>query len=120
MSTTMLRQVRLLIADTDPDNLILSDDQLLDLLDLNAEDIRLAAADALDAIATSESLVSKVIRTQDLSTNGPAVAADLRRYADKLRAQVAAAADDAVFDIVAFEPVIGPTAIEAVGVVWGL
>ena len=58
-----------------------------------AEDVWVwrAAADALDAMSTSELLASKKIRTQDLSTDGPAVAAELRKKAAELRAR----ADDA-------------------------
>jgi hypothetical protein len=44
-----------------------------------------AAVDALLAIATNESLISKKIRTEDLSTDGPAVAAELRRTAETYR-----------------------------------
>lgn len=53
-----------------------------------------AAADALDAMGTSELLESKKIRTQDLSTDGPAVAASLYKKAAELRLR-ADEADDA-------------------------
>lgn len=82
-----LRQVRLLIADTDPDNELLSDDDVLDFIALEGH-VKLAAASALDAIASSEALVSKVIRTQDLSTDGAKTADALRKHAASLRAQV--------------------------------
>lgn len=81
--------VRLLIADLAenvPDR-ILTDDQLGQFLTFNGDAVRLAAADALDAIATSEVLVSKVIRTQDKSTDGAKVAAELRARAKDLRQQ---------------------------------
>ena len=45
----------------------------------------LAAADALDVLATSEVRLSKKITTQDLTTDGPAVAAELRKQAEALR-----------------------------------
>lgn len=45
----------------------------------------LAAADALDVLATSEVRLSKKIATQDLTTDGPAVAAELRKQAEALR-----------------------------------
>jgi hypothetical protein len=77
-------QVRLLISDVG-DTLILDDGQIGGYLTLNDGEVRLAAADALDAIASSETLVSKVIKTQDLSADGPAVAASLRAHADRLR-----------------------------------
>lgn len=89
--TTPTGKVRLLIADlADPP--LLSEEVLQGYLALNeSEDAQIgvlrAAADALDAIATSETLISKKIRTQDLTTDGPAVAADLRKRAAQLRHQ---------------------------------
>ena len=61
-----------------------------------------AAADALDAMATSELLASKKIRTQDLSTDGPAVAAELRKKATelRLRADEANTVDGSFFDVI--------------------
>ncbi|WP_440102393.1 hypothetical protein [Glutamicibacter mishrai] len=89
---TAIRQVRVLIADTTTPPLL--DDQTLQTyLELQGwEDgarwaLRRAAADALEAIAVSEVLVSKKIRTQDLSTDGPAVAEALHKLAAGLRAQ---------------------------------
>lgn len=80
-------EVRLLIADRDPDNQILPDEDIQGFLTLNKGRTRRAAADALDAIASSEALVSKVIRTQDLQTDGAKVADSLRQHADRLRNQ---------------------------------
>lgn len=110
-----IRAVRLLIADTDPARQILADLDVEDFLTLQGADpadtatplrlVRLAAADALDAIATSEALVSKAIRTQDLATDGPKLAKELRERAAGLRALVAeadAAADGGFFDVVEF------------------
>lgn len=90
---TPVGQVRLRIADLDEAAFILTDDQISGYLAMNDEDVRLAAADALDAIATSESLLSKAIRTQDLTTDGPKVAADLRKHAATLRVEAAAIID---------------------------
>lgn len=80
-------KVRLLIADLDESALIISEQIIGGYLKLNDDNVLLAAADALDAIATSEVLLGKKIRTQDLSTDGPAVAAELRAQAAKLRAR---------------------------------
>ena len=103
----LLTTVRVLIADPIPwprGDPLLSDDALAALLTLNGDDARLAAADALEAIAVSEVLVSKKIRTQDLTTDGPAVSAELRALAKRLRdaAQAAAGLADAFdgFDVV--------------------
>jgi hypothetical protein len=82
--STQVGRVRLLTADL-ADDPLLSDEMLQGYLDLNDDDANLAAADALDAIAISEVLVAKKIRTQDLSTDGPAVAKALRDQAEALR-----------------------------------
>lgn len=104
--STSTGQVRLLIADLgDPP--ILSDDMIQGFLDMQSS-VKRAAADALDAIASSEALLSKKLRTQDRQTDGPAVAAELRKHAQQLRAQADAedetAAEDAHFGIVEFSP----------------
>lgn len=89
---TPIKHVRVLIADMGTPPLI--DDQTLQTyLELQGwEDgarwaVKRAAADALEAIAVSEVLVSKVIRTQDLSTDGAKVAEALRKVASGLREQ---------------------------------
>lgn len=112
--TAAAGQVRLLLADVGAST-ILDDDQVAgylarwgltptDLPTLRAG-ISRAAADALDAIATSEALVSKVIRTQDLQTNGATVADALRKHAATLRDQAATDDDDASwFGVAEFQP----------------
>ncbi|WP_066298842.1 hypothetical protein [Arthrobacter luteolus] len=104
--TSDLGRVRLRIADLDEAAFLLTDEHLRGYLDLNDQNVLRASADALDAIATSEVLVSKKIRTQDLSTDGPAVAIELRKQATELRAR--AAAEDAAavdgFDVIPFQP----------------
>jgi len=69
--------------------------------------LRRAAADAVDALATSEAYISKVIKTEDLMTDGAKVAnalvgraANLRRDADREEDAIGAAA----FEVVAFQP----------------
>lgn len=83
-------QVRLLIADTDEHNTLLSDEQINAFVRMEGGNVKLAAAQALDAIASSEALISKKITTVDgASTDGPAVAAELRQRAQALREQAA-------------------------------
>lgn len=122
--TTPTGQVRLLIADLSSPPLM-EDDVLAGYLSMHgytgeADSIERpgiwrAAADALDALATSEVLVSKKIRTQDLSTDGPAVAAELRKQAAALRykADQADAAADSFFEIIPFCGPRGPEGTEA-------
>lgn len=89
---TDISTVRLLISDLD-DPPIFSDDEITAFLTLEGDAVKLAAAQALDAIASNEALVSKRIRTLDLQTDGPAVAKELRAHATALRAQHAATVD---------------------------
>lgn len=105
--TDAQRQVRLLIADTDATNRFFSTQQLDDFLAMNSDSVRRAAAQALDAWAANEAMVSKKIRTQDLSTDGPAVADSLRKSAAELRRQADQGegdADSTGFEIAEYEP----------------
>lgn len=101
------QQMRLLIADTASPSLF-TDEELQTYLDLWAGDeaprrvdIFRASADVLEAIAISEVLIAKKIRTQDLSTDGPAVAEALRKLAlgMRQRADDEDAANGGVFEI---------------------
>ncbi|MFC8732176.1 hypothetical protein ACFT5B_06940 [Luteimicrobium sp. NPDC057192] len=127
--TTAAGQVRLLIADVGVTQ-ILDDAQITGYLAAygltptspasERAGIRRAAADALDAIATSEALVSKVIKTQDLSTNGAQVADALRNHAATLRDQAATDDDDASwFGVAEFQPYPATGAEAAEAPVWG-
>jgi hypothetical protein len=82
--------VRLLISDTSPasSGQIFTDAEIQAFLDLEDGGVKLAAAQALDAIASNEAMVSKRIKTLDLQTDGPAVAKSLREHASALREQV--------------------------------
>lgn len=84
---TDVGKVRLLIADSRDSGHIFDDDELTALLEMNAANVRLAAADALETMASNEALVQKAITLLDLKTDGPRVAAELRKHAAILRAQ---------------------------------
>lgn len=103
--STSVGRVRLLIPDTDEQNALLIDPQIEALLDMEGS-VKYAAAAALEIIASSEVLVSKVIRTQDLQTDGAKVSAELRARAANLRQQADDEAGDGGggFDIVDFDP----------------
>lgn len=94
---TPVGMVRLNITDVhdDPVKRVLTDDQIQGLLTAAGGSVYRATARALRLIATSEVLVSKKIRTQDLQTDGPAVAAELRAQA-KAYDDLAAAEEGAV------------------------
>lgn len=83
--TSPVGMIRTIITDLDQDAPLFGDEQLQAFLALHDGGIRRAAAAALDTIATSEALVSKRIKTLDLSTDGPAVAQALRAHAEQLR-----------------------------------
>lgn len=87
---TPIGMVRLLITDVNPEEPIFTDVQISAFLTAERSIVKLAAASLLDVMARSETLISKKITTQDLSTDGPAVAKELRESAAQLRAEVAA------------------------------
>lgn len=86
--STDVGMIRLLIPDTDLDNLLFTDAEVTALLTLEASVIKRAVAAALDVVASNEAMVGKVIRSQDLSTDGAKVSAELRARATELRRQV--------------------------------
>lgn len=80
-------QVRLLVCDVDETRLVFTDDQIGAFLALEGDNVKRAAAQAIDTNADNEALASKVLRSQDLSTDGAKVADAMRKHADRLRAQ---------------------------------
>lgn len=82
-------KVRLLCTDTLESNAIFQDAEIDAFLTMNTS-VRLAAAAALEVIASNEVLVLKKIINLDLETDGPAVARELREQAKQLRAQESA------------------------------
>ena len=86
--TNAVGEVRLLIPDRTQTDAFFSDEEVQTFLDMEEQNTFLAAALALDTIASDEAMVLKVITMLDLSTNGPAVAKSLRERADSLRSRV--------------------------------
>jgi hypothetical protein len=93
--STAVGQVRLLIPDTEQlENLadptadaeyIFSDAQVQAFLTLYSNNVKRAAAQAKLVLATSESLINKVIRTADYTTDGAKLGAELRAQAKALQ-----------------------------------
>lgn len=81
LDTTTERLIRLHIADPDQGDPLLSFDDLTALYQGAGQSVERTVASALRTIAVSEVLVSKRIQSQDLSTDGPAVSAELRALA---------------------------------------
>lgn len=94
--TTPVGKVRALIPDVEqlPDTVdptfepefVFSDDILTVYIDLENGNIKRAAAMACEALAVSEALIAKVIKTEDLQTDGSKVAAAMLGRARQLRA----------------------------------
>ena len=99
-----LEYVRLLIGDTSttPAEQLFSDRDL-EVVCQREGDLKLAAAQLLDRIAGSELLLSKKITSQDLATDGVAVAKELRALAQQLRDQYRQALDDGAWGIAPFQ-----------------
>lgn len=87
--TTAIGTVRLLSTDTYEHNPLFSDAEIERFLSLAGGNFYRAAAMAVERMAISEALVSKKITTQDLQTDGPAVAEALRKLAAQLREDAA-------------------------------
>lgn len=108
--TTSIGLARLFATDITEGAPLFTDAQWTGFLTANGGDARRAAAQGLETIAASEVMVSKKIRTQDLQTDGPAVAAELRALAASLRQQAddgygnTGAADEAGFLVVDYDP----------------
>ena len=77
--------VRLIIGDTDLENAIYVDEEIQAFLNLKQGNVKLAAAQALETMASNQAMTLKVIKTLDLSTDGAQVARALRMHAEALR-----------------------------------
>ncbi len=113
--TTDAGRLRLLISDVqDSPKQIFSDQEIAAFLSLSAGRVLRGAALALETIASDQALRSKVIRTQDVQTNGAQLAEALLKHADRLRREDDDQAEDVDgfgFEIVQFQP-YGPRAAE--------
>jgi len=98
-------QVRLLINDVDPDDEVFADDEIAVFLLLEGGAVKLAAAQAIDTNADNEALASKVLRSQDVATDGAKLADALHKRAQALRDQHYQELEgDGSFEIIDFEP----------------
>lgn len=94
---TPVEQMRVLIPDNEPifeGDYLFTDVELDTYLTIANGSVLRAAAFAMIALGNSEAMISKVIRTQDLQTNGATVADAYRRNATVLLDR-AKAEDDA-------------------------
>lgn len=96
--TTTTGKVRLLIGDTLDSGHLFEDEEIAVFLALGGDDVRLAAAQALETMAANQVMVLKVMTMNGTSTNGAAVAAELRNQAKQLREQAGGESADGLFD----------------------
>lgn len=92
-TTTDVGKVRMLIPDRVEDGAIFQDAEIDAYLSMNDSNVRRAAAEALETIASDEVMTLKVMSTLDLTTNGASVSSALLERAKVLRAR--AEEDDA-------------------------
>lgn len=102
--STDVGMVRLLLSDVS-EPYVFADNEVTAFLTMEGGDVKLAAAQAIDVNATNELLASKVLRSQDVSTDGAKLADAMRKHAAELRRQ-AREDDDAegFFDVVEAGP----------------
>lgn len=91
--TTTLGQVRLLAVDFDSANATFQDADIQAFLNLNGQNIRLAAAQAVDTIAALAAAVQGRTRFAGIQLDGSVVAERMSALAGELRRQVYAGED---------------------------
>lgn len=91
-------KVRLLLNDVSAP-WIFQDSEITAFLEMEGSSVKRAAAQAIDTNADNEALASKVLRSQDLQTDGAKVADVLHKRAQLLREQ-ADVDDGGFFDVV--------------------
>jgi hypothetical protein len=90
VATTSRGQVRLLIPDRTDTGHLFEDAEIDAFLSMEANVVKLAAAAALETIASDNAMVLKVIRLLDLTTDGAKTSDALLKRAGLLREQAAA------------------------------
>lgn len=102
--TTSAGMVRVLVNDLEVGDFVFTDEEIAAYLAMEGDNVKRAAAQAIDTIADNEALASKVYRSQDVGTDGAKVADALRKRAASLRAQAdkdeAAGDDGSYFEFV--------------------
>lgn len=83
--TTDIGKVRMLIPDRVEDGAIFQDDEIGAYLSMNDSNVRRAAAEALETIASDEAMTLKVISTLDITTNGASTSSAIIERAKLLR-----------------------------------
>jgi hypothetical protein len=106
--TTDIGQVRALLGDTSPENIIsgigeymyFGDDEIAAFLTLYGDNVKLAAARCMETIASSQALLLKSWSSDDLTVNGDRIAESLRKIAAQLREEAIADEASEYFNII--------------------
>jgi hypothetical protein len=107
--TTTRGLVRLLLNDV-ADPWVFQDAEIDAFLTLEGQSVKKAAAQAIETNATNMVLAMRVLRSQDVATDGAKVADAMRAQAKSLREQADLSDDDgAFFDIVSLDSTVGTT-----------
>lgn len=108
--TSDVGKVRVLLGDTDPTNIVddigtylfFSDDELIAILDMHDNNVKLTAARCMETIAGSQALLLKAWSSDDLTVNGDRIAKELRELAKQLRAEALAEEASDSFNVIPF------------------
>lgn len=110
--TNDIGKVRLLVPDREAAYANFTDEEIEALLGLNGQDVRYAAAECCDTIASNEAMILRVTSILDVSVDGTRVAAEMRARAATLRRiadELSAASDES--DVASIEMLLGPFSI---------
>lgn len=97
--STGIGRVRLYVPDNQETSNVFEDEEIAAFLEAEGENPKLAAALALEVMASSEAYKLKAVRVLDMQTDGTKVSVALLSRAAKLREQGDEEADDSIFEI---------------------
>jgi hypothetical protein len=105
---TDVGKVRVLLGDTEAENvesgigeyMYFSDAEINAFLDMYGDNVKLAAARAIEVIAASQALLLKSWSSDDLTVNGDKIAESLRKIAAQLREEAIAEESSEYFNLI--------------------
>ena len=105
---TDVGKVRVLLGDTEAENvesgigeyMYFGDSEIGAFLDMYGDNVKLAAARAIEVIAASQALLLKSWKSDDLAVNGDKIAESLRKIATQLREEAIAEESSEYFNLI--------------------
>jgi hypothetical protein len=105
---TDVGKVRVLLGDTEAENvqsgigeyMYFGDAEIGAFLDMYGDNVKLAAARAIEVIAGSQALLLKSWKSDDLAVNGDKIAESLRKIAAQLREEAIAEESSEYFNLI--------------------